>query len=314
MPDSNVTLKQLEAFYWAANLGSFSIAAGRLHVTQSSLSKRIQELEQAMGVELFERSGRRAQITQGGQRLVPIARQMLELKGSLQAAVAASPRFAGTCRFGVSELASLTWLPDFIRVIRADHPELVLHPYVELGRNLERRVAKGELDFAVAAGSAENASVRGHLVARVEYSWFASPARLPAGSVLTPASLKDHPVITMTEGSGSTRAFDAWAAEQGLHVQRTLACNSLMAIAGLILANMGISFLPAQFMQPWVRRGSLVAVRGDPPLPNLAYYFLHRADDRRELLGTMQDYVMRMADFASAMEGLAFGAEPAPHD
>lgn len=43
-----MTLKQIEAFYWAANLGSFSIAALRLHVTQSSLSKRIVELEESV--------------------------------------------------------------------------------------------------------------------------------------------------------------------------------------------------------------------------------------------------------------------------
>ena len=43
-----MTLKQIEAFYWAANLGSFSIAALRLHVTQSSLSKRIVEFAMAL--------------------------------------------------------------------------------------------------------------------------------------------------------------------------------------------------------------------------------------------------------------------------
>jgi DNA-binding transcriptional LysR family regulator len=310
MPDSNVTLKQIEAFYWAANLGSFSIAAERLHVTQSSLSKRIQELEDGMGVQLFERSGRRAQLTDRGQRVVPVARQMLELKGALKAAVTDSPRLAGTCRFGVSELASLTWLPDFIRVVRADHPELVLQPYVDLGRNLERRVVKGELDFAVAAGPAEHASVQARLVARVEYGWIASPARCAAGSVLSLADLERHPVITMPEGSGSTRAFDAWAAEHGLRVQRTLACNSLMAIVGLTLADMGISFLPAPFTRPWIQRGTLVALHGNPPLPSLPYYFVQRTDDQRDLLKAMHGYVMRVAQFNALDDDLAIAAEP----
>jgi DNA-binding transcriptional LysR family regulator len=309
MSDSNVTLKQIEAFYWAANLGSFSIAAGRLHVTQSSLSKRIQELEDAVGVELFERSGRRAQLTERGQRLVPVARQMLELRGELKAALMESPRLTGTCRFGVSELASLTWLPELIRVVRADHPDLVLQPYVDLARNLERRVVKGELDFCVAPGPADNASVQGKLVGRVDFSWIASPSRLAAGSVLTADELRNHPVITMTEGSGLTRAFDAWAAEQGLQVQRTLACNSLMAIVGLTAADMGISFLPTYFMRPWIQQGSLVCVHGDPPLPSLGYYFLQRADDHRDMLGTMLTYVMRVADFTSPINELALAVD-----
>lgn len=51
-----MTLKQIEAFYWAAKLGSFAIAAQRLQVTQSSLSKRVAELEESVGALLFDRT------------------------------------------------------------------------------------------------------------------------------------------------------------------------------------------------------------------------------------------------------------------
>lgn len=53
-----MTLKQIEAFYWAAKLGSFAIAAQRLQVTQSSLSKRVAELEESVGALLFDRTMR----------------------------------------------------------------------------------------------------------------------------------------------------------------------------------------------------------------------------------------------------------------
>jgi len=302
MTDGNVTLKQIEAFYWAATLGSFVLAAERLHVTQSSMSKRIVELEQEIGVALFERSGRRAQLTERGHRLLPTAAQMLQLKSALRTIAGDSTRLSGTCRFGVSELVSLSWLPAFIRLVRADHPDLILKPYVDLARNLERRVIKGELDFAIAPGPADPVAVQASMAGRVEFSWFAAPARLPAGSVLTHEELALHPVITMTEGSGLTRAFDAWAAEQGLQVQRSLACNSLMAIVALTLADMGISFLPTQFMRPWIESGSLVCLHSNPPLPSLGYYFLQRTAEDRELLHIMQACVMRSADFSASMD------------
>ena len=54
-----MTLKQLEAFYWAATCASFAVAAERLHLSVSSLSKRIAELE-ALGQLLFDRSGHKA--------------------------------------------------------------------------------------------------------------------------------------------------------------------------------------------------------------------------------------------------------------
>lgn len=293
-----MTLKQIEAFYWAANLGSFGIAAQRLHVTQSSLSKRIAELETSLGKQLFDRSSQRAQLTEAGQRLITLASRMLELKETIRLQADVSAELVGICRFGVSELAALTWLPAFVREARTEHPRLVLQPYVDLARNLEQQVARGELDFSVAPGPVEDPHVRGHTISQVEFSWIAAASRISPGAVLTASELERHPLITMTEGSGLTRTFNAWAAEQGLTMQRTVACNSLMAIVGLTLADVGISFLPTRYMQPWIDQGNLVAVRSIPPLPSLSYYFFHRMDDTRAIVQTMKQYVIRSADFS----------------
>lgn len=294
-----MTLKQIEAFYWAANLGSFSIAALRLHVTQSSLSKRIVELEESVGTALFDRSSKRAKLTQAGQRLVLLAGRMLDLKEQFQREVTAASSMVGVCRFGVSEMVSLTWLPDFTRLVNEDHPALLLEPYVDLARNLERKVQRGELDFSIAPGPGQGGHVKAGLIGRVEFSWVASPSRVAAGTVLGSKDLERHPIIMMTEGSGLTGAIVAWSLEQGITMQRTLNCNSLMAIVALVLSDIGISFLPTQFMTPWVEQGSLVALRSDPPLPSLGYYFFQRHDDSRSLLALMRSYVMRAADFAT---------------
>lgn len=293
-----MTLKQIEAFYWAAHLGSFSIAANRLHVTQSSLSKRILELEDTVGAALFDRSNRRAQLTEAGQRLVTLAGKMLALSEQFRSEVLTSASLVGVCRFGVSELVSLTWLPDFLRLVNQDHPSLVLEPYVDLARNLERKVLRGELDFAIAPGPGQGPQIGATVIGHVDFAWAASPSRIKANTLLRRKDLESHPVITLTEGSGLTRAIETWAQERGITLQRTLGCNSLMAIVALILADLGISFLPSQFMVPWVRQGSLVALKSEPPIPSLNYCFFQRADDARALVQTMRDYVVQAADFS----------------
>lgn len=295
-----MTLKQLEAFYLAATLGSFGLAAQRAHVTQSSLSKRIAELELWVGTTLFDRSGQRARLTEAGHRLLPSAAQMLELREGIRDGLNASATLAGSCRFGVSELGALTWLPSFVARMRIEHPGLMLQPHVDLGRRLERQVLRGELDFAVVPGPPEDSNITSHVVGDVRFSWIAAPGRLRAGKVLTTDDLSDHPVITMTEGSGLTRAFEAWAAEQGLRMQRIVASNSLMAIVGLTIADVGLSFLPEDFMQLWVERGALVAFRSEPPLPSLPYCFLHRMDDRRAMIGSLLRCVADLAQFSDA--------------
>ena len=297
-----MTLKQLEAFYLAANLGSFAIAAQRIHVTQSSLSKRIAELEASIGKELFDRSSKRAQLTEAGYRLLPVVAKMLELRDSIRAAANDASTLTGTCRFGISELGALTWLPRLVARVRREYPELVMQPYVDLARRLEKQVVRGELDFAVVPGPHADPRIASNTICQVRFAWLASPARIRSGTVLAAKEFEHHPVITMTEGSGLTRAFEAWATEQGLKVQRILASNSLMAIVGLTVADVGISFLPEDFMQPWVERGSLVTLRSRPPLPSLDYCFIYRADDNRALIHTLERYVLEEADFSGHAE------------
>lgn len=292
-----MTLKQLEAFYLAATLGSFSLAAQRAHVTQSSLSKRIAELESLLNIELFDRSSKRAQLTEAGSRLLPTAAQMLELKEGVKASLQSSASLAGTCRFGISELGALTWLPKLVARVREQHPQLLLQPHVDLGRRLERQVARGELDFAIVPGPPDDLHVTAHVIGEVRFAWTGATGRIKRRKVLSFEELSHHPVITMTEGSGLTRAFDVWAAEQGLRMQRIVASNSLMAIVGLTLADVGLSFLPQTFVKPWVDRGALANFKSDPPLPSLRYCFVHREDDRRAMVRVLLDCVTKEARF-----------------
>jgi DNA-binding transcriptional LysR family regulator len=297
-----MTLKQIEAFYWAAKLGSFAIAAQRLHVTQSSLSKRVAELEESVGALLFDRTSKRAQLSEAGQRLLGHAARMLELSETMRSEAGTAKGLIGTCRFGITELGSLTWLPAFIRSARQLHPGLLFQPYVDLARLMERCVTRGELDFAVAPGPAQDDEISSHKICEVECTWMASPTRIAPGKVLTPKQLEGQPVITMTEGSGMTLTINQWALEQGIRLQRTLASNSLMAIIGLTAADIGISYLPSVFMQPWIAQDRLIAFRSEPHPPHLSYYFLHRSDDKRDMIPAMKQLVASAADYAIAGE------------
>src|ERR1700760_1480312 len=117
-----MTLKQLQAFYWASTLGSFGLAAERLHTTQSSLSKRIAELEADLGERLFDRSGTRARCTEAGQRLLEHAGRMLELEDDIRRSLSSAAALRGVCRFGIGEFVAHTWLPAFVARVRIEHP------------------------------------------------------------------------------------------------------------------------------------------------------------------------------------------------
>jgi DNA-binding transcriptional LysR family regulator len=295
-----MTLKQIEAFYWAAKLGSFAIAAQRLHVTQSSLSKRIAELEESVGATLFDRSSKRGHLTDAGQRLIGHAAKMLDLSETMRAEAHTGSGLSGICRFGITELGSLTWLPRFIGLARRRHPGLTFQPYVDLARILEKLVLRGELDFAVAPGLAQDEEISCQKIGEVECTWMASPSRIATGAILSAKELEEQPIITMTEGSGLTMALNQWALENRINLHKTLSSNSMMAIVGLTAADVGISYLPVLFMEPWMAQKKLTGFHSNPAPPSLSYYFLSRIDDKRELIEAMKELITLSADFGAS--------------
>lgn len=294
-----MTLKQLEAFYWAARLGTFAIAAQRLHVTQSTLSKRIAELESDVGESLFDRGSRRAMLTRAGEALVDKARQMLDIEQEIRSSLGQPDELRGTCRFGLSELVATTWFPSLAACVSRDYPQVSLEPRVGLARSLERAVARGELDVATIAGPPTLAAIRSQSIADVEFVWTAAPGRLAAGTVLRPHHFVEHPMIDNPLDSGLSEFFRSWAAANGVRVERTITCNSRAAIIALTVAGVGLSFQPAQYVSPLFVRGLLVPLRSDPPLPSLAYHFISRQDDNRHLVDRFRDLTAQVADFSA---------------
>lgn len=204
---ADMTLKQLEAFYLAATLGSFSLAAQRAHVTQSSLSKRIAELGAFLNAELFDRASKRARLTEAGDRLLSTAAQMLALREGVKVTLRSPAALTGMSRFGISELGALTCLPRLVALVREQHPQLTLHPHGDLGRRLERQVARGELDFAIVPGPPEDPHIAAHVIVEVRFAWSAAVGRIKGRRVLSFDDLSQHPCSI---GRGRCRANARW--------------------------------------------------------------------------------------------------------
>ncbi|KVU53566.1 MULTISPECIES: LysR family transcriptional regulator [Burkholderia] len=290
------TLKQLDAFYWAATCANFSTAAQRLHLSVSSLSKRINELEQVVERTLFDRSGHRAVLTDDGEALLPAVVRVLESVAALQESVARDEGLSGRLRFGVGELSALTWLPRFVAAVQKQHPKLALEPHVDVGAALEEKVDAGELDFAVIAGRSSRSSVLSQPVAEARFAWMAAEALVGRERVLTPALLASHALVLLPSGSGVTRILDDWLLACGVNHARRIECNNWSAVAGMLGEGVGIGFLPVD----WARArpgGHLVQLTSEPPLAPLQYAFQWRRGDVRGLIPSMLSLVRHYADF-----------------
>ena len=292
-----MTLKQLQAFYWAAKLGSFAIAADRLSISQSALSKRIAEFEATLGTALFDRSARRASLTAEGELVLGDVGQMLDTEIQLRQKLDTSGTLKGHLRFGIGELGAATWFPRFMQQAAQAHPDLLVEPLVSQARAMEMQVERGTLDCAVIAGQTARQPLASQRLCTVAFAWMGSPLLGVKGRMLTRDTLHRYPVIAPAAPSGQAQAFNDWLSASGAQVKRIINCNSVYAAVELAVAGVGITVLPRHHLQPVVKRRLLVLLRSVPEFPPLAYSFIWRRDDTRPLIPKVRQLVNEVVDF-----------------
>jgi DNA-binding transcriptional LysR family regulator len=294
-----MTLKQLEAFYWASTCSSFSIAAERLSISVSSLSKRIVELESSLGAELFNRAARNAVLTPAGEHLVPHARDLLSHAGRFLSIAKSSSVIEGRCRFGAGDLTGLTWLPAMVGELQAASPNLLIEPTVTVGQVIETALVNGELDFAVIAGPSTRPGISSLIIGAAEFIWVSRQSLRSGRDVLSlrPENLSSLPLISLPSSAGTVRILDDWLTEQQVNPERTMTCESWGAVAGFIHAGLGVGFLPKAWANKLIERGAVIPLKAFPALRPLQYTFQWRRDDTRPLIKLARDIAIRTIDF-----------------
>lgn len=274
-----LTLKQVEAVYWVSTLGSFNAAADRLNATQSTISKRILDLEAFLGVDVFERNNR-AQLTLKGRELMGDFVKMLELQQSVVSRAGNENSYSGRFRLGVTEMVALTWLPALISEVRKVYPLIVLEPKVDHTTKLWPQMASHLLDMVICP----HLQTEGHLFETVQLGfmdsiWMCRPdllddrkGGLPIEDVLR------LPLLTYSEGSLlHQRLLKAIAAANIWH-DNTIVCNSMIALAELASAGLGVTYLPREYFSSYVDSGNLRTIQTSLVLPPLEYNAVHRSD------------------------------------
>ena len=289
-----MTLKQLEAFYWSAILGSFALAADRLSMTQSALSKRIQELEYEVGIPLFDRSGPRARITEAGENILPKAEQLLSLRDEIVMAALGPAGLHGICRFGISELMAMRYLPAIVSALRGAFPEVVLEPRVAVTRELLEDVERGETEFALAPGHSVDPGILSEQFCQVPLFWVAAPGLIGLDRLITAEELQTHPVISMSSKAGSTLQLENQSARHGLRFRRVLTSNSPEAVAAATIAGLGVALLAGPFVERYIQNGKLARLTVETRLevPDLPYSIHWRADNGRLLAKKLREMTL----------------------
>lgn len=297
-----ITLKQLEAFAWIAQLGTFERAAAKLNTSQSAISKRIQELEASTGLLLLDRRQRSARLTDHGEQLLALGKEMLGLQQRIMGLKSGDQPPVRRLRLGVTEMSALSWLPRLVTAIQDANPALVIEPEVDMSRNLYDRLLDGTIDLIVIPDAFSDPEVTSVRLAQISNVWTASPGLIRSRRAIDGRELARHTILTQSGRSGSSLLINKWLRANGISFQREITCDSLTALIGLVAAGVGISYLPRHCFQSFMDEKRIAIVPVKPPLPAIPYAAMYRNDRPSTLFASIAELARTVCDFSPAAD------------
>ena len=253
------SLRQLQYAVAVAESLSFRKAAESCHVSQPSLSAQLAQLEEALGVQLFERDRRHVVLTSPGRELIERARLVLrETDDVIDLARRAGDPLSGALRVGVIPTISPYLLPRLTSAFRADYARLTVIWVEDKTEVLVRNLDTGALDAALLALEAEIGDVD-HEVVGVDPFVLATPAGHPLGAKAAPArpaELRHTDVLLLDDGHcfrEQALAFCSGAKAHELEFRAT----SLSTLVQMVAGGAGVTLLPRLAVPTETKRADL---------------------------------------------------------
>jgi DNA-binding transcriptional LysR family regulator len=295
-------LATLNAFIAIAELGSFSEAAERLHLTQPAVSKRIASLEQQLNVRLFDRLGREVSLTEAGRALLPRAYQILNvLDDTRRALTNLNGEISGRLTLATSHHIGLHRLPPLLRAFTRAHPQVALDIQFLDSEVAYEEVLHGRAELAVITLAPETREpVHAVAVWDDPLDFVAAPEHpLARHGAVSLADVAHHPAV-FPGGNTFThhivrRLFEA----QGLTPNIAMSTNYLETIKMMVSIGLAWSVLPRTMLDEQVARLPLPGIQltrqlgyishSERTLSNAAKAFMALLDGQRESLAPTTD-------------------------
>lgn len=266
------TLRQIEAFYWSAKLGSIHGAANHLNFSQPAVSSRIKELEAALNLELFSRKNQRIQLTAAGRNALAHAERVLNAgKDFEQLGVSAAP-LEGVLRLGSDESTAMVALTEVLTQLKLRHPRLIVELIIDVGSVLTEKLRRRELDIALHTNSTAASHVIDELLGWVEFQWVASREMEVPDGLFVPAVAAKLPIVTNSPPSTLNGIVHKWLHSGGQGFDGVNSCNSLSLMLRLVRAGHAVAVLPVAILREQLAAGELRVLPAKPDISPSPYY------------------------------------------
>ena len=242
----SLNLDQLRAFVEVVERGSFTAAAKELNLTQPAVTHQVQELERRFQVSLVERFGKRAYLTQAGEKLIEHARTLLDEDSRAHVAMRRfGDGWLGRVRVGTSMTLLMYVLPPILRQLKTDHPQLEINLKTGLTTTTLQMLKINALDLGLCALPVEDPAFETVPLLNDELVAILPAALGQVPKKVTPAFLSQCPLILGSENSALRRTIADWLALAGPPPRPLMEFDNVEAMKSVVAVGLGASIVPS---------------------------------------------------------------------
>jgi LysR family transcriptional regulator, low CO2-responsive transcriptional regulator len=238
------SLRQIATFRTVARLGSVSLAAEELHLSQSAVSIQISGLETSAGAPLMSRTGRGVRLTEAGEMLLTYADRLLALWNETSDEMATFlGEFTGTLRLGAVSTAEY-WLPPLLVKFVNENPKVKLNLQVANRDEIVRSLGAQEIDIAVMGRLPQELKVSSIAIAKNPTAFVAAPHYpMMMERNISLARLAQERLLVRERGSGTRNTVERLFKDAGLRLRISSELSSNEAIKQMCVAGYGPAYL-----------------------------------------------------------------------
>jgi DNA-binding transcriptional LysR family regulator len=286
-------LDEIEAFVAVVRGQSLSQAADSLALTQPAVTRRIQNFEEALGVELLDRNTKPLKTTPMGRVVFEQCRAIVREVEALRHLVADDAPLAGVLRLGVVQTVADVAMREALHTLRGAHPELQARVSTGWGNPLLQRVDEGELDAAIVLLPANRTlpdTLTGETLGELKLAVVAQKGRLKKRAH-TLAEIQSYGWVLNADGCGFRAGLQQALASQGHTLKLNLETLGTELQLGLVADGVGLGLVPLPLLRNSEHAAQLDVVQITDFKPEIAVWIV-----RSRALGRLQSALAVLAE------------------
>ncbi|WP_088067246.1 LysR family transcriptional regulator [Gottfriedia luciferensis] len=262
-------IRHLITFKAIVDMGGFSKAAVHLGYAQSTVTAHIQALEQELGVPLFDRIGKKVQLTEVGENFLAHALEMIQLYIKAKDVFQTENEEIATLRIGAPESLTIYRLPQIIQSFRSQYPKVNIIMKAGSCWDLQDELRRGDLDIAFFLQAPRSDSDL-HMETLIEEPLVILLPPSSDNKSLQSFTLNDNENIILTEQGSYRDYFEAFLRSKGIQTETAMEFWSVEAIKQCVICGLGISMLPLVTVQNEMNQQKLKIIHWDTSLGSVS--------------------------------------------